>query len=151
MVISQTAEYALRAVAWLAAHAAAARTNQQIADGTQVPSGYLAKVLQSLGRADLVRSQQGMGGGFSLSRAPAQITALEVINAVDPIRRIPSCPLALENHCESLCPLHRRIDEAIGLVERAFSDTTIAELEGTFSTHGAAAHKPSKPRSGAAR
>ena len=149
MVISQTAEYALRAVTWLAAHDAE-RTNQQIAHGTQVPSGYLAKVLQSLGRADLVRSQRGMGGGFSLSRTPAQITALEVINAVDPIRRILSCPLALENHCEDLCPLHRRIDEAIGLVERAFGDTTIAELEGTFSTHGAP-HEPSKPRSGAAR
>ena len=48
MTISQTAEYALRAVVWLAGHAEAAMGTPEIARSTRVPPGYLAKVLQLL-------------------------------------------------------------------------------------------------------
>ena len=48
-MFSQTVEYSLRAIVWLAAHPDDPQTNQQIAAATLVPSGYLAKVMQSLG------------------------------------------------------------------------------------------------------
>jgi Rrf2 family protein len=60
-----------------------------------VPAGYLSKVLQSLGRAQLVNSQRGLHGGFTLARAPSELTVWEVIQAVDPLQRIRSCPLGL--------------------------------------------------------
>lgn len=127
-MISQTAEYALRAIVWLGAHPESPLTTEQIAGATRVPTGYLSKVLQKLGRAGFVQSQPGPGGGFQLVRETEKLTVLEVINAVDPIERITKCPLGLETHRARLCPLHLRLDAARALVEDAFRSCTISEL-----------------------
>jgi Rrf2 family transcriptional regulator, nitric oxide-sensitive transcriptional repressor len=127
-VISQTTEYALRAVVWLASHPDRPLTAQQIAEATRVPAGYLAKVLQGLSRAGLLRSQRGLGGGFTLARDPADLSLWEVVQAVDPIRRITGCPLGLELHSNRLCALHQELDDAIAQVEKDFSRCSIASL-----------------------
>ena len=127
-MFSQTVEYALRAVAHLAAWAPEARTTGQIAAVTRVPSPYLSKVLQGLKKAGIVRSRRGVGGGVALAKSPEELTILEVVQAVDPIRRIRTCPLGLAAHGVNLCPLHRRLDEALGMVEDAFRRSTLAEV-----------------------
>ncbi|MBI1357763.1 MAG: Rrf2 family transcriptional regulator [Acidobacteria bacterium] len=127
-MFSQTAEYALRAVVCLADAAPAARTSQQIAELTQAPRDYLSKILQALGRADLVAAQRGKRGGFSLTRAAEEITLYDVLEAVDPIPRIRRCPLGLRAHRTQLCPLHRRLDSAMESVERELRGATIAEM-----------------------
>jgi Rrf2 family protein len=126
-MISQTAEYALRAIIYLASQPGESRTVQQIAEATRVPAGYLSKVMQGLSRAGLVHSQRGLHGGFTLSATPDRLTVFDVVQAVDPLRRITSCPLGLKGHV-NLCPLHRRLDNAMGLVEKALRESTIAEL-----------------------
>jgi Rrf2 family protein len=93
-----------------------------------VPAGYLAKVLVSLSRGGIVRSQRGLHGGSVLARPAGDITVYDVVHAVDPIVRITTCPLGLENHGVNLCPLHRRLDQAIATVEEAFRASTISEL-----------------------
>ncbi|WP_169976853.1 RrF2 family transcriptional regulator [Tautonia rosea] len=127
-MFSQTVEYALRATVHLADCAPEARTTEQIARVTQVPAPYLSKVLQGLKRAGIVRSQRGIGGGITLAKHPEELTILEVVNAVDPLRRIRTCPLGLASHGEHLCPLHRRLDNALASVEEAFRKTTLAEV-----------------------
>ena len=127
-MISQTAEYALRAVVALGSQRNGPMTTQQIAARTLVPAGYLSKVLQSLGRAGLVEGQRGQGGGFALSRPMQEITVLDVINAVDPVQRIERCPLGRPEHKHRMCPLHRRLDLGIALMEQVYSRTTIEEL-----------------------
>ena len=127
-MISQTTEYALRAVVDLCFNAGAPRTTQQIAEATRVPTGYLSKVLKELGRAGIVSAQRGPNGGFTLERDPNELSLYEVISAVDPPKRIRECPLKLESHRLHLCPLHQRLDDALALVERVFQETTIAEV-----------------------
>jgi Rrf2 family protein len=127
-MFSQTVEYALRAVVYLAQQSPAAKTTEQIATATRVPQAYLAKVLQSLVQAGVVRSQRGVGGGIALVNGPEEINLLDVVNAVDPIQRIKTCPLDLSSHGVHLCPLHRRLDAALAGVEEAFRRTTLAEL-----------------------
>ena len=127
-MFSQKVEYALRAVVHLAHRSPAARTTEQIAAATKVPRAYLAKVLQGLTHAGVVRSQRGVGGGVSLVKDPSRLTLLEVVNAVDPIRRIETCPLGLASHGVRLCPLHKRLDHALASVEDAFRRTTLAEI-----------------------
>jgi Rrf2 family transcriptional regulator, nitric oxide-sensitive transcriptional repressor len=126
-MISQTAEYALRAIVYLASQGGEARTVQQTAEATRVPAGYLSKVMQGLSRAGLVHSQRGLHGGFTLNTPPERLTVFDVVQAVDPLRRITSCPLGLKGHV-NLCPLHRRLDNAMALVEKALRESTIAEL-----------------------
>ena len=127
-MISQTAEYALRAVVCLADHPDGPLTTQQLARTTNVPADYLSKVLQALGRAGLVKSQRGLGGGFTLTRAPETLTALEVVNIVDPLKRIEQCPRNVDVHFPNLCPLHRRLDDAVAKLEKELGDCMIAEL-----------------------
>jgi Rrf2 family protein len=134
VMTSQTAEYALRAVVWLASRPDRALTTQEISRATKVPAGYLSKVLQGLARAGLVVSNPGRGGGFLLARDAEQICVLDVVNAVDGIQRIRKCPLNLRSHGRVLCPLHKRLDEALAMVEEAFAKSTIAELIATPST-----------------
>jgi Rrf2 family protein len=128
-MFSKTVEYALRAVAHLAYESPNARTTEQIAEATRVESAtYLSKVLQELVRKGVVRSQRGIGGGITLAKPPEDLTILEVVNAVEPIQRIKSCPLGLKSHGVRLCPLHRRLDDAMAMVEQAFGGTTLAEI-----------------------
>ena len=131
-MFSQTVEYALRAVVFLATKDTPS-TNTQIAETTKVPSHYLSKVLQSLGRSRIVHSQRGVHGGFTLEKDPAELSILDVINAVDPIRRIETCPLGLKQHGTTLCPLHKQIDQAIETIEATLSNQSIADLLATAS------------------
>jgi Rrf2 family nitric oxide-sensitive transcriptional repressor len=129
-MISRTAEYALRAVVHLAAAAnsdSPSRTVGQIAAATRVPEGYLSKVLQSLSRSGVITSQRGLGGGFRLARAAGETSIYDVIQAIDPLQRIHQCPLGIPEHTR-LCPLHKRLDDAMSLIEEQFRATTIAEL-----------------------
>ena len=127
-MISQTAEYALRAVVYLGSQTGRPTTTQRIAEATQVPVGYLSKVLQSLGKAGLVEAQRGLRGGYVLARPVDELTVLEVIHSVDPLQRIVECPLGLQSHGEELCSLHRCLDEAIARVEALYRGTTIEQL-----------------------
>ena len=149
-VISQTTEYALRAIAALAAHPKKSQTAIQIAQITKVPPRYMSKVLQSLGRAGLLNAQRGLHGGFILARSADQITMLQVVQAIEPVNRIEHCPLGLPSHVK-LCPLHKRLDQAIATIEAAFADTTIGEIlaENGDSVPLCATH--SKPREGKAK
>jgi Rrf2 family protein len=127
-MISTTGEYALRASVFLAQYEGAPQTTVQIAEATQIPRGYLSKVMQSLVRADLVNSQRGLHGGFVLARPASQITVLDILAAVDAApERITKCPLGLKGHT-SLCPVHRLMDEAIAQVEKAFRSADLAAL-----------------------
>src|SRR5262249_4803605 len=116
-MISKTAEYAVRACLWLANHRGRAWPVQHIAAAINVPAGYLAKVLQLLGRAALVRAQPGPGGGFLLNRTPQQTCVLEVIQVVDPLQRIRECPADRADCQAGLCPLHARLDQALASIE----------------------------------
>ncbi len=134
-MFSQSTEYALRAAVWLAENEGQPQTTQQIAEATRVPAPYLAKMLQSLSRAKLVRGSRGVGGGFELMRPASGVSILDIVNAVDPIRRIESCPLDLAAHRVRLCPLHKKLDDAIAVIENSFATTSLADVLGGNSRH----------------
>ena len=127
-MLSKTVEYALRAAVFLADQDATPSTTEEIAKVTCVPPAYLSKVLQGLARGGIVTSHRGLHGGFLLARPAEQITILEVVTAVDPIRRIRECPLGFASHGVNLCPLHRRLDDALASMEKAFGESTLAEV-----------------------
>ena len=127
-LFSLTIEYAMRAVLALASGDGTPMTPRRIAEVMRVPQSYLSKVLQSLVKGGLVYSTRGLKGGFVLVSDPADIRMIDILDAVSPIKRIESCPLDLEGHSSELCPLHRRLDAAMGMVQDAFANTTLAEV-----------------------
>src|SRR5215470_10759104 len=105
-MLSQTTEYALRLVVHLASKDGTPATIAELTRVTRIPSGYLAKVLRQLALAGLIHSQRGPHGGSVLARPAGEISILDVVQAVDPLRRITVCPLGLRTHGVNLCPLH---------------------------------------------
>jgi Rrf2 family protein len=129
-MISQTSEYALRTLLYLATHDGQPATTRQIADAAAIPPSYLSKILQSLSRAGLIRSQRGLHGGSTLRRDPKSITVYDVIIAVDHVRRVKTRPLALRAHGLELCPLHSWLDETLAAIEKILRQCSIADLLG---------------------
>jgi len=101
---------------------------KEVAEAVQASPGYLVKVMQELTKAGILSARRGSQGGFTLIRKAEELTALDVINAIDPIERIHTCPLSLSSHGKRLCPLHRRIDESLRMIEESFRSATIAAL-----------------------
>lgn len=126
-MLSKTAEYALRAVTCLAAEHEKPLSADVLAEKTKVPRRYLTRVMQDLAAAGLVDSRSGPGGGYILAKNTAQLTILDVVNAVAPLERIKACPLGLGSHT-SLCPLHSELDKAYAATESAFAAVTISQL-----------------------
>ncbi|WP_458789163.1 RrF2 family transcriptional regulator [Adonisia turfae] len=128
-MISQTAEYALRALVHLAARAESGPARaRDIAEAIQVPVGYLQKILRTLCKHGLLTASRGSSGGFDLARSVDNITVLDVLNAADgELPRIKRCPLGLPCHAD-LCPLHRLLDSQLANVERVFGSTTLEDL-----------------------
>ena len=129
IMISQTVEYALRAIVTIAQHEGQPCTAKKLAEITQVPLLYLSKLIQGLVRGSLVTSQRGLHGGLLRTRSPSELTILDVFNVVEPIKRITQCPLRIQSHGTNLCPLHRRLDAAIVATEKIFQETTLAEMQ----------------------
>lgn len=131
MLIPQTAEYALRSMAYLATlpadHALPAR---DLAEATQIPVHYLSKILRKLVLENLLSSQKGHGGGFTLSRAPAAITFQQILAAVD--------YFPTENHCvfglgtcdvEDPCLMHEAWSRLNATFAEWAENTTLAEVD----------------------
>ena len=90
--LSKKADYGLIAVKHLALHTGeGACSAADIAGAYDISTPLMAKVLQKLARGGVVVSRHGSGGGYVLGRDPSEITALEVINAIDGPLVITSC------------------------------------------------------------
>jgi Rrf2 family protein len=108
MFISKTAEYAIRAMAALATLPKGTKIRtQDLGRATGIPAPYLSKILRRLVLDDLLDSQKGQGGGFSLSRPAAEIFFTDILNAVDALPTDGACAFGWGN-CDQLlpCPLH---------------------------------------------
>ena len=126
-MISQTAEYALRAVVFLAQQNGSLCTRAQISDSGLIPLDYLTRVMQLLCDAGIVNVRRGPGGGYMIAREIRDLTVLEVVSAVETLPRVTKCPLGLSEH-ELLCPLHAKLDEAAARFETALRDTLVIDL-----------------------
>jgi Rrf2 family transcriptional regulator, nitric oxide-sensitive transcriptional repressor len=123
-MFSQTVEYALRAMVQLASQAPDASTTKQIAAKTKVPGAYLAKVLQSMRRAGLIHSRRGVGGGVNLARPASGISLLDVIDAVEPLKRTG----ARAHKGATLAPLQRQLNAALDQVRSNLAGISLSDL-----------------------
>ncbi len=147
-MVSRTLEYALRAMSHLATLGGRAATNESIASATDVPRGYLSKVMRSLVRGRLVRSYRGLHGGFSLARDADSISVLDIVNAVDPIRRCRTRSRTDPDHGSSV-RLEARVNDAIADVEHRFGRITLgsrlAPTRGGLSARSEASRNRARP------
>ncbi len=135
MVLSQTAEYALRAMAWLAIMPAGEPLRvRDLSIATGIPSHYLSKVMRRLVLAGLLRSQKGQGGGFVLSKAPEEIPFIDILIAMDVYPTDGRCAFGW-GACDEIrpCPLHCSWSRLKEQLRSWAEDTTLADI----AKHGA--------------
>ena len=132
-VLSQTAEYALRAVLRLAVRDQGEERSRasvrDLAHGLEIPQNYLSKILNQLVRAGVLVSSRGKHGGFQLARPASALTLLEVITPFDRPDQRKQCLLG-QSTCsdETPCAAHWRWRALGEEVADFFRDTTVAEL-----------------------
>jgi Rrf2 family protein len=128
--LTKKADYGLMALKYLAEQAACgAQSAKDIAEAYHIPPQLLAKILQTLARAGMLQSHAGTNGGYSLARPATEITAFEVIRAIDGPLFITSCitihgTCDLAGHCTIKEPL-RKVNDSI---QNLLSAITIGDL-----------------------
>jgi len=136
MLLSQTAEYALRAMAWLASAPKDKPVRAvDLSRKTGIPAHYLSKVLRRLVLADLLESQKGQGGGFSLSRSPREIAFSDILSAVDAFPAEGRCAFGW-GQCDATdpCPLHNSWSHLNDRIREWASGTNLEEIAGFTPT-----------------
>ena len=82
--LTNAGDYAIRSMIFIASLPEdAVVLRSEICESQRIPSSFMAKILRSLVRAQLLRSTRGVNGGFSLARQPAEITLLHVLEAIE--------------------------------------------------------------------
>ncbi len=130
MVYSRSTQYAIRAMAHLAAHKGDefVRT-QDIARSTGIPLPFLSKITQALARHGLVDSMRGRGGGIHLMRSPREITLEDIVLAVDGTEIGETCVLGLPRCSDDApCPVHEVWKGLRAQMRRSLHERTLADL-----------------------
>lgn len=127
---SNASELAIRAAIYLALQPPGKlSTIHDIARNTGLPEAYLAKVLQRLTSAGLVRAFRGPGGGLELGRAPHAISLASIVRAIEGPIESDWCLLGLDTCSqENSCPLHQRWAPLRERMQRLLDQTTLATL-----------------------
>jgi Rrf2 family protein len=142
--LTKKADYGLMALKYLAEQAdAGARSAKDIAEAYHIPPPLLAKILQTLAKAGLLVSHAGTNGGYALSRPAKEISAFEVIRAIDGPLFITSCitihgACDLAGHCTIKEPL-RKVNDSIKALLSGIRLSDLAEMaEGAAGDEGVA-------------
>jgi Rrf2 family protein len=128
-MISQTAEYAIRALAYIAASGNERRIlAREIAHELAVPANYLSKILHHLARSRILASARGASGGFELALDPETVTLLDVVKLFDGTATRRECFLG-QAICsdETPCHVHHRWKPVITSYLEFLASTTLAE------------------------
>jgi Rrf2 family protein len=129
--LTKKADYGLMAMRHLAEHSQeGARSAKDVADAYGIPQEALAKILQRLVKAGLLRSQHGTNGGYTLARDAGAISAFEVIRAIDGPLFITSC-VTVRGECDQVerCNIREPLRRVNHSIEEVLKSITISEMK----------------------
>ncbi len=107
MQITRKTDYAIRCVYYLAADPATVTMIGEIASRMDIPNSFLAKIAQKLARAGIIRSHRGVNGGFTLAKAPSEISLFDIIVLMEGPVALNMCAVR-SKECElsGACSIH---------------------------------------------
>ena len=132
MVFSKSAEYAIRALVYLAVNASPNKRfgAKKLAEDLNFPEHYLGKVLQQLARKNIISSAKGPHGGFCVDADAMEISLLKVIESIDGLAFFNTCGLGLhECNDEKPCPIHKDYQIFRGDFYKMLSEKTIKDMK----------------------
>ena len=154
MIYSNACAYAIRALSRLAI----VRPDgyvllDDLCNGSDLPRHFVAKIFQDLVRHGLLTSAKGRGGGFALTRHPAEVTLYDIVNVVDGVESLEKCVVGMAS-CDDRqhCPQHDEWTALRATIRDFLASTTLEKMSSTLARklelNGKPlpeASKPSKP------
>ncbi len=131
--LTKKADYGLMALKYLAEHAncdaQSAHSAKDIAEAYHIPPQLLAKILQTLTRAGILVSTAGTNGGYALARPGSEVSAFEVIRAIDGPLFITSC-ITIHGTCDlhGTCTIKEPLRKLNDSIKDMLSGIRIADL-----------------------
>src|ERR1700757_814248 len=127
--LSKKADYGLMAMRHLAEHGQGSCRAKDVAESYGIPSEALAKILQRLAKAGLLHSQHGMNGGYVLARDGHEISAYEVIRAIDGPLFITAC-ITVRGECDQTerCTVREPLRKVNQSIEEVLKRIKISDM-----------------------
>lgn len=130
MMYSTTCCYAIRAMCRLALIRPDGYVSlQEVCDGSDLPTAFVAKIFGDLVHAGLLTSAKGRGGGFALTRKPNQIALYDIVQAIDGTNQYTRCVIGL-TACDDRqpCPQHEKFKPIRSQILRYLGSTMLSEM-----------------------
>ena len=148
MIYSRSAEYAIRAFVHLAdVEEGKYAMVKDIAEECDIPTHFLAKILQQLARKGFLRSSKGPTGGFMLRRSADDLNLLEIVDTIDGLSKYQRCGVGMaECNDEAQCGMHDSWKELRSRMLDYLEDTSILDVVVAQRKKRDAVAKKRKPR-----
>ena len=130
-MLSSSSKYAVNAVLYLAVHSTKTKKirAKEIAEAIKLPSPFLAKLLQTLSRENIISSSKGPTGGFFLTAEGMELPLLEVVKVIDGTDRLEDCVLGLKKcSSEKPCPVHFSVQPLKHKFRKELEENSIASF-----------------------
>ncbi len=130
MRLTRAGEYAVRCMVYLAykGHGVLV-SKQEIAERTEIPSYFLAKIVQQLSKARLIVITQGPKGGYSLLKPAAEVSLLQIVEVMigeislnECVDRPSSCSVSKN------CSVHKVWEKASSQLRETLAAVSLAQL-----------------------
>ena len=128
--LSRLTDYGVVVMSQMAQNISAMKTAPELAASTGVPTPTVSKLLKLLVRGGLVESRRGVNGGYALTKNIDDITAADIIEALEGPVALTACVDGSEADCgvESLCPMRGGWEKVNRAIRAALEEVTLAEL-----------------------
>ena len=133
--ISKLTDYGTVILALLARDPERPLAAAEVAERTRIALPTVSKLLKKLQRTGLVISTRGSHGGYQLARAPSEVTAAGILDALEGPMAITECS-GEHSSCglESSCSVGNAWQRVNAAIRKALTDITLAQLSGTERT-----------------
>jgi len=130
MLYSTTCSYAIRALCRLTIINPDGYVRiQEVCEGSDLPSYFVAKIFRDLVRAGLLTSAKGRGGGYALARSAKQIRLYDIVDAIDGIHNYQQCVVGLAQcNDKQPCPQHENFKAIRQRILSYLNNTTLADM-----------------------
>jgi Rrf2 family protein len=130
LALTRRGDYAVRAALCLARRGDGGYVKiREVAAAMALPASYTPRVLRLLAEAGLAEARAGRDGGYRLTRPPAEVALLEVVEAAEGAFRLERCILrGGPCHWEQACAVHAAWSAAVHACRESLARTTLADL-----------------------
>lgn len=137
--ITHSVEYAIHSLLWLVDPASGQPSSRDLAELQGISASFVAKIFPKLEKAGIVIAAEGMRGGYRLARAPAEISVLDIVDAVEGRKPLFECQ-EIRDRCavfddsaptwatEGVCAIHATMLRAEKAMRKSLAQETLATL-----------------------